>query len=343
MKFVLNLIVVSVIAIIALVKFYEIEGIDGLHLKRRESSAGVVQDLRAMFSSATAEPGSGFSAPGGQPLPSLPGVGVQTVSSRQGAPGTIRLGTFNLREFSREKVNDPKTMDFIVRLLQQIDLIAVQEVDADRRELFPRIVEYLNRDGRTYDFIAGPQVGPDGYQQLLGFIFDRQRVEADLKQTYTVTDPANQIAYEPLVGWFRTVGVDPLDAWTFSLANVYVDPDNPQKELELLTLLFHSIQHDGRGEDDVILAGCFFAGDHELARFASADIRFALEGTPSDIHAQRQTANLLFNRNNTTEFLGESGAIDFLRQYNLTIAEAEAISDHLPVWAEFQIREAIQF
>lgn len=346
MKFVINFIILSIIAIVALVKFFHIEGVDQLRLTRRDGDANVIEDLKAMFAGAGASEANGPDDDAATTPLRFPGGDFRTVSSSTGGKpvaARVRLGTFNLKEFSRDKINNPTTIDYLVQLLQQIDLIAVQEIDADRRDLLPRLVERLNSNGRGYDFIAGPKVGPAGQQQQLAFVFDRQRVEADRKQTYTVSDPANQIAYEPLVGWFRTVGVDPSGAWTFSMANVYVDPDQPQQELALLTSLFRSIQRDGRGEDDVILAGCFFAGDHELAAHVPAETQFALERTPTDIHAQRQTSNLLFDRHNTTEFLGESGAIDFLRQYNLTIAEAEQVSSHLPVWAEFQIREDQQF
>ncbi len=40
------------------------------------------------------------------------------------------------------------------------------------------------------------------------------------------------------------------------------------------------------------------------------------------------------------EFTGRSGAVDFLRLMNMSIGEAEEISDRIPVWAEFTGDEA---
>ena len=53
----------------------------------------------------------------------------------------------------------------------------------------------------------------------------------------------------------------------------------------------------------------------------------------------KQYDNILFSRVATTEFSGRGGVFDFLRQYNLTLEQALAVSDHLPVWAEFSIYE----
>src|SRR5204863_6411769 len=52
-----------------------------------------------------------------------------------------------------------------------------------------------------------------------------------------------------------------------------------------------------------------------------------------------QYDNLVFDRTATQEFLGRSGVFDFLREYNLSEAQAKQVSDHLPVWAEFSIYE----
>ena len=45
----------------------------------------------------------------------------------------------------------------------------------------------------------------------------------------------------------------------------------------------------------------------------------------------------------TVEFTGRGGVFDFLREYNLTLAQALEVSDRLPVWAEFSIYEGGQF
>ncbi len=49
--------------------------------------------------------------------------------------------------------------------------------------------------------------------------------------------------------------------------------------------------------------------------------------------------HILIDRNMTTEFTGKYGAIDLQQYFGISEEEALAISDHLPVWAEFTAHE----
>ena len=64
-----------------------------------------------------------------------------------------------------------------------------------------------------------------------------------------------------------------------------------------------------------------------------------VNNTPTNTRGDKQYDNILFSRVATTEFSGRGGVFDFLRQYNLTLEQALAVSDHLPVWAEFSVYE----
>ena len=57
---------------------------------------------------------------------------------------------------------------------------------------------------------------------------------------------------------------------------------------------------------------------------------------------ESQYDNLVFAQNATVEFTGQGGVFDFLSAYNLPLADANAISQHMPVWAEFSKVEGDQ-
>ena len=48
---------------------------------------------------------------------------------------------------------------------------------------------------------------------------------------------------------------------------------------------------------------------------------------------------MLFLETTTPEFTGRGGVFDFLREFNLSLEQAEQVSDHLPLWAEFSVYE----
>ena len=108
----------------------------------------------------------------------------------------------------------------------------------------------------------------------------------------------------------------------------------------MLGELFRAIGNDGRNEDDIILAGSFSRSDIEPGSgFQRSALTWIVTGTPTDVRQTGQFDNLVFYRNATTEHNGRGGVFDFMRAFNLRLAEAETLSHHLPVWAEFSVFE----
>jgi len=208
------------------------------------------------------------------------------------------------------------------------------------RDLIPRMVDTINHGDARYDFVSGESSGPTGRQEQLAFIFDRHRVVIDRQQTYTVDDPDQQLTYDPLVAWFRAAEPPANSAWTFSLVNVRIDLARAPLEVALLPAMMTAISQDGRGEDDVVLAGLFQADDAYLVPSLGLNSgRAAIRNRPTDIFGRYQTANLLFDSVTTREYLGGGGVYDFPRRQGLNRAEAEAVTSQLPVYAEFTALE----
>ena len=50
--------------------------------------------------------------------------------------------------------------------------------------------------------------------------------------------------------------------------------------------------------------------------------------------------NILFERGATSEYLGNWGVLDMETIYGLSREQTLKVSDHLPVWADFDVRES---
>ena len=50
--------------------------------------------------------------------------------------------------------------------------------------------------------------------------------------------------------------------------------------------------------------------------------------------------NIVFHRPSTAEFTGRWGVYDVARLHQLSLTQAEQVSDHLPIWAEFSAYES---
>jgi deoxyribonuclease-1-like protein len=259
---------------------------------------------------------------------------------RMNATGTIRVASFNIQVFGEAKLNNPEVMSIIVEILKNFDVIAIQEVRA-QQDVCAALVQMLNRDGRyQYDYVIGPRLGRTSSKEQYAFIFDMATIEVDRTQLYTVEDPHDLLHREPLVGWFRARGPQPHEAFTFTLVNVHTDPDEVDRELDVLDDVFIAVRDDQRQEDDVIMLGDFNAHNTKLGELGRLPgLVCVVNNTHTNTRGDKQYDNILFNRIATTEFVGRGGVFDFLRQYNLTLEQALAVSDHLPVWAEFSVYE----
>lgn len=311
---------------------FKVEGLDGLKIHPKSEPIANTDDeslddllfvsaaeRRQTPESYVARPSAGTRTPGG-------GNDVRN----------IRIGSWALSGFGPSKLAHDECRLNLIRTIGKFDVIALQQISASERDLVPRLVDEINEGGRVYDFVLGDPGGPPERSEQLAILFNVNRVRIDRTQTYTVADPQNQMTYDPLVAWFRAAEPAEDAAWTFSLVNVRINLSRAPAEVALLPGVFSSVRLDGRGEDDVVLAGLMQADDSYLIkRVMGENIAASVRSTTTDIFHRHQTCNLLIDRHRTSEFIGRGGPVDFLRLFNLTLGQAESVSSHLPVFAEF--------
>lgn len=332
-------------------RHFEFQGLDQLSLSRRSGTSGEPREavLAGFLPSVTAALTGSEEAASGNDAAGATVLTTASAASRQAEPNAaepnaaepehLRIATWALGGFGPQQARDPEVMRVFTSVIQRFDIVALQQVRSSHRDLLPSIVRQLNQSGRRYEYLAGPvqytSSGETAGEQLV-FLFDTERVVTDRTQLYTVADPENRLTYKPLVGWFRAASVDPQRAWTFSLVNVRVELARARQEVYELPRVIAAVQNDGRGEDDVIVAGMFQA-DHVYLTATLGQRRHALaiQDQKTDIFVRHQTSNIITDRQATTEAIGRGGVLDFLRYHNLSIAQAEHVSPYLPVFAEF--------
>ena len=259
---------------------------------------------------------------------------------RQG--GTIRICSFNIQVFGEKKLADPRVRSLLAETIRHFDIVAIQEIRS-KQDILPQFIDAINATGRHYDFVIGPRLGRTVSKEQYAFVFDTASIEVDRTALYTVADPDDRLHREPLVGWFRVRGPPADQAFTFSLVDIHTDPDEAAQELDALADVFRAVRDDGRGEDDVILLGDLNADDHHLGRLGQiSHIHWAITGVASNTRGNKLYDNIIFSDVATTEYTGRRGVFDTIREFNLTTEEALKISDHMPVWAEFNLYEGGQ-
>lgn len=310
---------------------FTIQGLNRITVVPRQEAAAETASTPTLSQRVTQWVESAGTAKTPDPAPDMP--------SSSGLP-RIRIGTFNVQFLDQTKARKPQVMDLLARIGREFDVLAVQEIQSNSDNILPRWVALMNASDPVYDYAIGPRIGPKGSQEQYGFIFNRRTVVIDRSELYTVDDRDDLFAYEPLVAWFRTVGPPAPEAFTFSVINLRVDPSAAEQEQQYVDEVINAVRHDGREEDDVILAGDLQGGPEALPQLNRIhDIGFAVSQVPTNVEGNATWANLIFQKTPTSEFTGNSGVWDFLRKYNLDLHSALEVSDQLPVWAEFTILE----
>ena len=291
------------------------------------------------------------SAPGRSPSPQQPPAiyNSQPRAATPVAAPTIRIASYNVQVFGAKKEQNRPVMQTLAAVMRFFDIIAIQEIRIADDDYFLRryLDKYLNPySGRTYDYVLGPRLGRSNSKEQYAYIYDTARVEVNRNQVYTVRDPDDLLHRPPFVAMFRTRGPQPQEAFTFVLANLHTDPDetNPtkfQNELNGLAKVYHAVRAASGGEDDVILLGDFNANDRKLGDVGNIPgVRPLISGVYTNTRQTKLYDNILIHRQSTDEFTGQAGVYDIQRQHNLRLEDALQVSDHLPIWAEFSVKES---
>ena len=167
---------------------------------------------------------------------------------------------------------------------------------------------------------------------------------------YVVSDDNKRMYREPMVASFETrvvpaVGQRP---FRFTVINAHtrptaVSPNSETNEINVLDDVFLRVRdHEYRmaGEEDFLLVGDLNVDAEHLQEIAMIPNIISVAGGFLTNTAQTKTYDhILLDRNTTREFTGNAGVIGY-SQLGLTREQADLISDHLPVWAEFSAFEA---
>lgn len=290
-----------------------------------------------------------------KPQPVIQSNPIKQISHPNRSPSyvanVIRVASFKLNP---RGVRSELELDRVADICRRYDAIAIQQVPIDEPGWLNRLIQRMNSieingspiagqpatsNEPNYQFVS--DLGRTGDSRTFSaIIFNRSTLEMDQSQWYTVNDPDNVLSREPIVGWFRTRGPNLNEAFTFTLVNLELDNARPEMELRRIGDLFRAIRDDGRGEDDVILMGDFGTGDRGLGPVAKRmGLKWVVTNKSTTTRHGRQNMNIIFSSIATTEHTGRGDVFDFMRHYNLRLADAVSVSEHLPVWAEFSIFE----
>lgn len=255
----------------------------------------------------------------------------------------FRICSWNVTPLTEEKLLKPGVAAAIAAVIRQFDVTVLQGVDLRDRGVIARVMDYVNRDRPVFSYATLPESLRVSTTRGIVFIFDLSGVEIDRRTVRVVDDSLKRLQFMPLTAAFRARGVPPDEAFTFTLIGVQADTLRAHEEADLWDDVYRAVRDDGRGEDDLILAGYF--GDPTPLRQGLrdlADVTAVMVDIPTTVDGTGAVDGFFLDRRATTEYTGKHGVMDLVRQFKISAGQASQVADHLPVWAEFRTREGIE-
>ena len=254
---------------------------------------------------------------------------------------TIMVGSFNMERLGPSKLKDAWVMERFAEIIRQFDVIALQEITSTDQRTLPILVELVNRSGGRYNYTISPRIGrpSTGYYEQYAYVFDTSRIQSSPEVSYVVSDPGDTLHREPFCGRFQTVAAG-YQPFSFTLINNHTDPDEIGHELDVLADVYRSVRQYEYPEDDIILLGDLNAPPKGLKSLGQIpDLVPLIQTMFTNTRQNKILDNILVDRVQTREFTGRAGIISLEKMFSLQMKDAERISDHVPIWAEFTIVE----
>jgi len=249
----------------------------------------------------------------------------------------ITVCSWNLENFGKSKSDS--TIKFIANMVKDFDVVAIQEVVAGNggTQTVARLNDELNRKGFKWNYIISEPTksSSSAASERYAFIWKTSRLtltgKAWLEKKYQ-----HEIDREPFLATFTSKGK------TFTLVNFHAITKTKQPEAEIKYFKFLPVEYPDK---NLIFCGDFNCPQSHTvfnplksmgykAVFANQKTSLKEKYKGSDCLASEYD-NVFYN-SSKIHYL-KCGVIHFYKAFS-TLKEARSVSDHVPVYFEFEVR-----
>lgn len=249
----------------------------------------------------------------------------------------IKISSWNLQNFGKTKRE--AEIGFMANMLKDFDLVAIQEVVAGYggSQAVARLANALNRKGGKWEYVVSDPTqstpyATERYAYLWKSATVKQVKKAWLDQNYVA-----QIDREPYMMDFSYKGK------TFTLVSFHAIPKKKQPETEIKYFKFLPGKYPGKN--------LVFLGDFNVPQSYTVFNPIKKLGYRPVLQNQKTTMKMecggeeclaseydnIFYNSNSLQLL--SSGVVLIYKYFPDMKAVRRISDHLPVWAEFEFPE----
>lgn len=245
----------------------------------------------------------------------------------------VKISSWNLQNFGKTK--SEAEIEFIANTLRNFDVVAIQEVVAGYGgpQAVARLADALNRKGAKWDYVISDPTESTPYAtERYAYLWKASKIK-ELQRGWLEQNYVNRIDREPFMMDFSYEGE------IFTLVSFHAIPKKKQPETEIKYFKFLPGLYPKK---NLIFLGDFNTPQSHTVfnPLKKMGFRPALKNQKTSMKMKcvggeclaSEFDNIFYNTKKIR--LLDSGVILFYKSYP-NMAAARRISDHIPVWAEF--------
>lgn len=250
----------------------------------------------------------------------------------------IRVGAFNVQVFGTTKASKPEVMEVLADIIRTYDIVAIQEIRDSSETALPFLVDLVNSDGSQYSYVVSERLGRTTSKEQYAYIYDTDTIEmTGTAHTYPEPEGTDPFHRQPYITSFKTIGGN----YDAVLMVIHTDPDEATEEINALAEVVEYARNAYPGEQDFILMGDFNADGSYFDEDSTSDISgdeftWVIDNSQDTTVASSSNTYDRIVLTDTYDYI-DSAVFRFDNEYGLNSTETAAVSDHYPVYVEFDI------
>jgi deoxyribonuclease-1-like protein len=257
-----------------------------------------------------------------------------------GEATTVRIASFNIQIFGRNKRQNEDVMMVLVRIVREFDLVLVQEIRDSSEQTAPIFLQRINEiEGPKYEFIRSERLGRTTSKEAYAYFYNTETIEFIPSSDYVYNDVGDLFEREPYVASFQSGNFD------FVLVGIHTKPDDAYSEIGNLTSVISSIKEAIPNEKDIIVLGDFnadgiyFDENESSNPLRSPEFHWLITNEMDTMTKTDYTYDRIVILNSTLnhEYVARSASVFYFdKTYGIdNVTLVTEVSDHYPVFAEF--------
>ena len=254
----------------------------------------------------------------------------------------IRIASFNIQVFGESKRSKPQVMEILSKSARNFDIMLVQELRDSTETTLPFYLEQINSlPGPDYLAVSSPRLGRTSSKENYAYVYNPEKLT--LLANYTFADPPGNSSpdifqREPFIARFKSNN----GSFDFVLIGIHTDPDEAVQEIDDLALTVGDARARFPGEDDFIILGdlnadCDYFDADEPVSIKNSSFIWIIPDTADTTTRSTDCAydRIILSESANESYAGEWGVFRFDLEYGLNQSLTLEVSDHYPVWADF--------